>query len=637
NTGETACVADCNGDFGGTAFFDNCGDCVGGNTGETACLADCNGDFGGTAFLDNCGDCVGGNTGETACVADCNGDFGGTAFIDNCGDCVGGNTGETACLADCNGDFGGTAFIDNCGDCVGGNTGETACVADCNGDFGGTAFIDDCGDCVGGNTQEDPCELCDLVLVGSSTPASGPGNADGTATVVATGGSGTYSYSWNDPLMQNIATATGLFPGNYTVLVSDGEGCNEQITVNVGVQGNVPFTQVHANFCNTGGYALGDFISAQQVAGATAYRWEFTDSNSNVLPEYTRVGGNPWVRLEWISGIELGETYDVRVKTEVGGEWGEYGISCSIGISPDVPNTSVRPEYSPTNPQGNPYSMCDIVIAFNIAGAEDFEWRFDPDSDPTNGNEIYYVRGAANPGIRLSWIEGLVPGTTYHVGVRVKVSGQWGDFGDVSPIILALPPNNVTVRPQYCGVTHAPNGILVAQSVCAADFYQWEFVNLTTGVTSTAQRPNPGISLNWNQISPLLTAGDCEVRVRVQQGGILGDFGPVCTFTISGPGAPADETPAVRTLAENSSMLYPNPNAGTEVRLELSGLGDENHEVMIQIYDINGQLIQNEGFGHVGDSVSRLIHFNKNLATGMYMVHIVVDGERFATERLIVM
>ncbi|TVR40061.1 MAG: T9SS C-terminal target domain-containing protein, partial [Cryomorphaceae bacterium] len=55
------------------------------------------------------------------------------------------------------------------------------------------------------------------------------------------------------------------------------------------------------------------------------------------------------------------------------------------------------------------------------------------------------------------------------------------------------------------------------------------------------------------------------------------------------------------------------------------------------IYDINGQLIQNEGFGHVGDSVSRLIHFNKNLATGMYMVHIVVDGERFATERLIVM
>ncbi|MEZ4805974.1 MAG: hypothetical protein R2815_00675 [Flavobacteriales bacterium] len=61
-----ACVADCNGDFGGTAFLDNCGTCVGGNTGEVACTADCNGDFGGTAFLDNCGTCVGGNTGEVA-------------------------------------------------------------------------------------------------------------------------------------------------------------------------------------------------------------------------------------------------------------------------------------------------------------------------------------------------------------------------------------------------------------------------------------------------------------------------------------------------------------------------------------------------------------------------------------------
>ncbi|TVR39215.1 MAG: T9SS C-terminal target domain-containing protein, partial [Cryomorphaceae bacterium] len=54
------------------------------------------------------------------------------------------------------------------------------------------------------------------------------------------------------------------------------------------------------------------------------------------------------------------------------------------------------------------------------------------------------------------------------------------------------------------------------------------------------------------------------------------------------------------------------------------------------IYDINGQLIQNEGFGHVGHSVSRLIHFNKNLATGMYLVNVMVDGERFATERLII-
>ena len=38
-----------------------------GNTGLEACLPDCNGDFGGTAFLDSCEECVGGNTGQEPC------------------------------------------------------------------------------------------------------------------------------------------------------------------------------------------------------------------------------------------------------------------------------------------------------------------------------------------------------------------------------------------------------------------------------------------------------------------------------------------------------------------------------------------------------------------------------------------
>jgi hypothetical protein len=157
NTGLSACTSDCNGEFGGTAFLDNCNTCVGGNTGLSACTADCNGEFGGTAFLDNCNTCVGGNTGLSACTADCNGEFGGTAFLDNCNTCVGGNTGLSACIADCNGDFGGTAFLDNCNTCVGGNTGLSACTADCNGDFGGTAFLDNCNTCVGGNTGLSAC------------------------------------------------------------------------------------------------------------------------------------------------------------------------------------------------------------------------------------------------------------------------------------------------------------------------------------------------------------------------------------------------------------------------------------------------------------------------------------------------
>ena len=41
----------------------------------------------GVETTDNRGDCVGGNTNLSACSQDCNGDWGGNAIIDNCGDC----------------------------------------------------------------------------------------------------------------------------------------------------------------------------------------------------------------------------------------------------------------------------------------------------------------------------------------------------------------------------------------------------------------------------------------------------------------------------------------------------------------------------------------------------------------------
>ncbi len=422
----------------------------------------------------------------------------------------------------------------------------------------------------------------------------------------------------------------------------------------IGVQ-SFPVAQVQDNpmnplyACNQSGFQLEDIVGAspQTTGWILDYEWQISEIGGGTSNIWQRGEPNYSTRPSWL-GMEYGVTYNVYVRVLVnhpvfGPTWGVFQVDgpnpnapgasiCTVAMSNNVTPTEVRPQYTPTNAQGNPYSLCDLVVAFNVENSEDFRWQFDDGS----GSPIEYQRNAPNPAVRLSWVPGLIPGSTYNVAVEVQVGGQWSGYSTVHPITLALPPNNMAVRPQFCGVTHAPSAVILVQAACAYDFYEWEFVNLSTGVTSTAQRPNPGISLNWNQISPLLTAGDYEARVRVQQGGILGDYGPVCTFTISGPEAPADETPALRTMAENSSMLYPNPNMGTEVRLELAGLGDDNHEVMIQIYDINGQLIQNEGFGQVGDSVSRLIHFNRNLATGMYMVHAVVDGERFATERMII-
>jgi len=57
--------------------------------------------------------------------------------------------------------------------------------------------------------------------------------AIGTATATASGGTGPYSYSWNSLPVQNLATASNLKAGTYTVTVTDNNGCTKTADVTI--------------------------------------------------------------------------------------------------------------------------------------------------------------------------------------------------------------------------------------------------------------------------------------------------------------------------------------------------------------------------------------------------------------------
>ncbi len=59
------------------------------------------------------------------------------------------------------------------------------------------------------------------------------GYQNGSAEVLATGGSAPYSYSWNTIPVQNSNFAVNLIAGNYTCTVTDFNGCLTQIIVNI--------------------------------------------------------------------------------------------------------------------------------------------------------------------------------------------------------------------------------------------------------------------------------------------------------------------------------------------------------------------------------------------------------------------
>ncbi|RZJ87629.1 MAG: hypothetical protein EOO60_11995, partial [Hymenobacter sp.] len=61
-------------------------------------------------------------------------------------------------------------------------------------------------------------------ITGSQTNVSTYGGSDGSATVSASGGAPGYTYSWS-PSGGTAATASGLSAGNYTVTITDANGC----------------------------------------------------------------------------------------------------------------------------------------------------------------------------------------------------------------------------------------------------------------------------------------------------------------------------------------------------------------------------------------------------------------------------
>jgi hypothetical protein len=86
-----------------------------------------------------------------------------------------------------------------------------------------TVTVNDAGGCVITATVHISQPSNALITTTQSTQSTLGNN--GTATVLAAGGTGTIHYAWSTNPVQTTSVATGLAPGLYEVTVSDGTGC----------------------------------------------------------------------------------------------------------------------------------------------------------------------------------------------------------------------------------------------------------------------------------------------------------------------------------------------------------------------------------------------------------------------------
>jgi gliding motility-associated-like protein len=107
-------------------------------------------------------------------------------------------------------------------------------------------------------------------------------NATGAATVVASGGSGSYSYSWNSAPTQTTSVANNLTAGNYTVTVSDNNGCIVPVTKTVSITEPIAILNATSTSPLFNGNNISCFggnngsINLTPTGGTTAYSFAWT-------------------------------------------------------------------------------------------------------------------------------------------------------------------------------------------------------------------------------------------------------------------------------------------------------------------------------------------------------------------------
>ena len=84
-----------------------------------------------------------------------------------------------------------------------------------------------------------------LLITTTKVDVSCYGSTNGSALVVAAGGTLPYTYSWDASPVQSTAAATGLVPGTYNVTVTDSQGCIASGSVQISEPDALNVTEVH--------------------------------------------------------------------------------------------------------------------------------------------------------------------------------------------------------------------------------------------------------------------------------------------------------------------------------------------------------------------------------------------------------
>ena len=498
------------------------------------------------------------------------------------------------------------------------------------------------------------------------------GAADGSVAAIISGGDQNYTFTWNNNA--TVLSQQNLLAGSYEIFVADGSGCtgsanavilestalvadidanditcfgsnngsaaaiviggtapfellwsngSSALQIDGQSAGNISLNVVDAHGCTAA--ASGNIEEPSMITANVIVTAQETCAGNNGSAEISVNGGIPSYGILWNNGSTTNYLNDAAA--------GVYSVTvtdangCTLVAQAEilyncqavVPPTQLTSEYcNASDLRLDGTLACEIV-----AGADQYMWRV----STTTGTIIIDEYTADNL-MPMTMIPDVDYSSTYIIGIKARVDGNWGPFGNYCSVVteaIVLPTPGILDAD--CGVEINVWGASIhATEIADAVNYEWHISSNAYDWTAFTTTP----SLEIVEEMLLAPGSAYQIEVRCSFGNdVYTNWSSACSFSV------AIEMSNTNVLAQSIEFnVYPNPTHGENINLAWGSAMASNQNLTLAVMDGAGKCVEfvtlNTGVASNYNHV-----FANRLATGFYVI-IVTQGDKRIEKKLIV-